>query len=111
MKYLTRSIAPILTLGILLSLTNVVSLQAEDAASPATKLDDSVVAPFLKQYCIRCHGAEEQNGSARLDRLDYAISDKVEALHYQDVLDVLNGGDMPPEDEPQPSSAELEVVI
>lgn len=76
-----------------------------------TKLDKEVLSLFLKKHCVRCHGAQEQNGSARFDKLDYAISDKNEALHYQDVLDVLNGGDMPPEDEPQPSNAELEVVI
>jgi hypothetical protein len=76
-----------------------------------TKLNQEVLGQFLQKHCIRCHGTEEQNGSARFDRLDYAISDKNEALHYQDVLDVLNGGDMPPEDEPQPSKAELEDVI
>ncbi|MDA0589246.1 MAG: DUF1592 domain-containing protein [Planctomycetota bacterium] len=76
-----------------------------------TKLNKDALAPFLQRHCVRCHGPKEQNGSARFDTLDYAISDKIEALHYQDVLDVLNGGDMPPEDEPQPSNAELEVAI
>lgn len=76
-----------------------------------TKLNRDILGQFLEKHCVRCHGPEEQNGSARFDTLDYAISDKVEALHYQDVLDVLNGGDMPPEDEPQPSNTELEVVI
>ncbi len=80
-------------------------------ATRETKLNPDVLGRFLRTHCIRCHGPEEQNGSARFDRLDYSISDKIEALHYQDVLDVLNGGDMPPEDEPQPSNAELEAVI
>ena len=76
-----------------------------------TRLAKEVLSPFLKKHCVRCHGAQEQNGSARFDKLDYAISDKNEALHYQDILDVLNGGDMPPEDEPQPTNVELEGVI
>lgn len=76
-----------------------------------TSLDSKVLGQFLKKHCVRCHGPKEQNGSARFDTLDYAISDKLEALHYQDVLDVLNGGDMPPDDEPQPSQADLEAVI
>lgn len=92
-----------------------IAAHAVDAASATTaqetNLTQDVLAPFLQKHCIRCHGPGEQNGSARFDTFDYAISDKIEALHYQDVLDVLNGGDMPPEDEPQPSNAELEVVI
>ena len=81
------------------------------ASGAETTLNSKLLGQFLQKHCFRCHGAEEQNGSARFDTLDYAISNKIEALHYQDVLDVLNGGDMPPEDEPQPSNAELEVVI
>jgi len=82
-----------------------------EASGAETTLNSKLLGQFLQKHCFRCHGAQEQNGSARFDTLDYAISNKVEALHYQDVLDVLNGGDMPPEDEPQPSNAELEVVI
>ncbi len=95
--------------GVLLVVSPVVKIHAGEPSE--TTLNGRLLRPFLKKHCVRCHGPEEQNGSARFDTLDYTISDKNEALHYQDVLDVLNGGDMPPEDEPQPSNAELEVVI
>lgn len=76
-----------------------------------TPLNRAVLAPFVKEHCLRCHGPEKQKGKLRLDGYDYAISDKDEALHYQDVLDVLNSGEMPPEDEPQPSKAAMEAAI
>jgi len=97
--------------GVLLIFPPLTVTHVAEASGAETTLNSKLLGQFLQKHCVRCHGAEEQNGSARFDKLDYAISDKVEALHYQDVLDVLNGGDMPPEDEPQPSNAELEVVI
>lgn len=99
-------------LSLLFFLTLIAMVVETHAAEPSeTTLNSRLLGQFLQKHCVRCHGPEEQNGSARFDRLDYAISDAFEALHYQDVLDVLNGGDMPPEDEPQPTNAELEGVI
>lgn len=81
------------------------------AAAGESPVNDEVLRPLLKEHCIRCHGPEKQKAKLRFDELDFAISDNGEALQYQDVLDVLNSGEMPPEDETQPSKAELESVI
>ena len=63
--------------------------------------------PFLKTYCVRCHGTEKQNGQVRFDNVSWEITDNDTAQRWQDVLDQLNGGDMPPEDAKQPSNQEL----
>ena len=66
---------------------------------------------FLQQYCIDCHGQEKQKGDRRFDGLgksDLEISD-LEA--WQEILDMLNLGDMPPEDEKQPTVAERAAMI
>lgn len=76
-----------------------------------TAVNREVLGTFLKEHCISCHGPDKQKAKLRFDQLDFSISDNGEALHYQDVLDVLNSGEMPPEDEPQPAKAELESVI
>ncbi|EDM24804.1 hypothetical protein LNTAR_09916 [Lentisphaera araneosa HTCC2155] len=76
-----------------------------------TALNKSALQPFLEKHCISCHGEKKQKGSTRFDHLDYVVSDSFEAFDYQDILDVLNTGDMPPEEEPQPEKEELEVVI
>ena len=76
-----------------------------------TTLSSKALKPFIEDYCISCHGTKKQKGDTRFDHLDYVISDNLEAVHYQDILDVLNSGEMPPEDDPQPSKETLEVVI
>lgn len=47
----------------------------------------------------------------RLDTLSAAVSDEQTAETWQEVLDVLNGGEMPPEDEKQPPVEELAKAI
>ncbi len=69
------------------------------------------VRPFLDTYCIRCHGPEKQKGERRFDELSYPISDDDALIDFQDMLDLLNLGDMPPEDEKQPTDAERQGVI
>lgn len=67
--------------------------------------------PFFKEHCIRCHGPEKTKGKVRLDKLPSTISDEYSAEAWQEVLDVLNGAEMPPEDEPQPKTGELAEAI
>ena len=75
--------------------------------SRATPVPRAKLEPFFREYCIRCHGPEKQNGDVRFDQASWEIENSDVAQRWQDVLDVLNGGDMPPEDEKQPESAEL----
>ena len=62
---------------------------------------------FLKTYCINCHGADKQKGDRRFDDLTTAIQTPDDAMAWQEILDQLNKGEMPPEDEKQPPKAEL----
>jgi hypothetical protein len=73
--------------------------------------EEAIVSQFFDNYCVRCHGPEKQKGDVRLDRLDYAIKDHAALPVWQDVLDVLNTGDMPPGKEKQPKPDELTSVI
>ncbi len=69
------------------------------------------VHKFFEQNCTKCHGAKKQKGSIRLDDLPSSINDGAEAQRWQDVLDVLNLSEMPPEDETQPSQKSLEDML
>ncbi len=62
---------------------------------------------FFETNCIKCHGPKKQKGSVRLDDLPSEIVDGAAAQRWQDVLDVLNLSEMPPEDEDQPSKEAL----
>jgi mono/diheme cytochrome c family protein len=78
---------------------------------PVVSVSEKVLAPFFKQHCVRCHGQEKQNGQVRFDRPAWGITNNDSAQRWQDVLDILNAGDMPPEDQPQPATAELAKVL
>ena len=59
---------------------------------------------LFEQHCFKCHNAETQEGSVRLDDLPLEISDVRTAERWQKVLNVLNAGEMPPQDESQPEA-------
>ena len=85
-------------------------LRADESAKVFPGYDTNV-RPFFRTYCVRCHGAETTEGDVRLDTLSAAVSDEQAAETWQEVLDVLNGGEMPPEDEKQPPVEELASAI
>ena len=43
--------------------------QASPGDRSATETFGTTVAPFLKTYCLGCHGAAKQNADRRFDRL------------------------------------------
>jgi hypothetical protein len=80
-------------------------------ADSATQLPEGNFVPFIQENCARCHGPEKQKGKLRLDTLPLEINNDSTAQRWQDVLDALNAGDMPPEDEKQPGKKELTRVL
>ena len=60
---------------------------------------------LLKEHCLSCHDAEKQKGKFRVDALPLSITDTLSAERWQKVLNALNSGEMPPEDQKQPASA------
>ncbi len=58
---------------------------------------------LFREHCVSCHGPEKQKGKFRVDDLPLAITDVETAEKWQKVLNAMNSGDMPPEDEKQPS--------
>lgn len=97
------------------ALVAVVGLAAEQISvnqdPVVVSVSKEVFASFLKQHCVRCHGPEEPNGQVRFDEVVWGITNNDSAQRWQDVLDILNAGDMPPEDEPQPTITELAKVL
>ncbi len=69
------------------------------------------VQTFVGQYCLDCHSAEKEKGDLNLEDLSFALDDTSTAQYWQDVLDVLNLGEMPPENKPQPTLEEMTQVL
>ena len=72
---------------------------------------ETVIQPFFAKHCTRCHGPKKSESGVRLDKFASVIADEYAAEKWQEALDVLNGAEMPPEDEPQPSTEELAAVL
>ena len=69
------------------------------------------VEPFFENYCYDCHDAVTAKADLNLEDLTRSIADSADALNWQDILDQLNAGEMPPKDKPQPKDEELALVV
>ena len=76
------------------------------------ELSDRVKA-FVGKYCLDCHNTEKEKGDLDLEKLSYVLDDISTAQYWQDVLDVLNLSEMPPEKKggPHPSKAEMTQML
>ena len=80
----------------------------------AAKSDEEfkdVIVPFLRQHCYQCHSATEREADRRFDLLKFPFPDDNALIDFQDVLDQLNLGEMPPPSEKQPEAGEVAKVI
>jgi len=89
------------------SVVSCLLLSRPDAGAAQTAKIDPAVVSFLDSYCVRCHGPAEQNASLRFDSMPISLGDEATAQRWQDILDVLNLDEMPPEGEKRPSDDEL----
>ncbi|MBT3638032.1 MAG: hypothetical protein HN531_13925, partial [Opitutae bacterium] len=53
------------------------------------------IQPFLKTYCVSCHGEETQKGKIRLDQLSSSMADRKEAELWARSLEAIEFGEMP----------------
>lgn len=81
------------------------------AAEPVAVTFSRDVKPLLQKLCVDCHGAKKPKGHLRVDTLSQALAEGRDAEAWQDVLDRLNVGEMPPPDAAQPTVAERKVLV
>ena len=72
--------------------------------------EDSV-GPLFEKYCYSCHGPDEQENGLRVDTLDRDFVNGRDGETWHDMHDVLILGDMPPEEDDQPSNRERQLMI
>lgn len=66
---------------------------------------------FLEKHCNRCHGAERVERDLRIDTLSRDFQSGGDTHLWGEIVERINSGEMPPEDEPQPSEDEIAQVI
>ena len=76
------------------------------ALDPDLATFKSMIAPLVSKHCTACHGAKKQKGDVRLDTVDGDLVKGKSISLWKDVLHRIETGEMPLEDEPQPTEAE-----
>ena len=72
---------------------------------------DRVVAPFFKTHCVKCHGPEKQKGKVTLHNVDSGLAAGKSLERWELILEVLESGEMPPEEEAErPDAAAVGAV-
>jgi hypothetical protein len=87
-----------------LALSLLGTLPSYTAEAPHAELN-SKHRTFFKDYCLSCHNADKQKGKVRLDDIAFTVDSVERADLWQKILNSINSGDMPPEDEKQPEPA------
>ena len=101
--------------AVLLGGMTVSAAPGEGVAATGSELQkqfQATVEPFLKTYCLDCHGRDDP--AAKLGLSDYTSAEKVAKEHqtWAIVLDRLRAGEMPPKDsESQPTRQQRESII
>ena len=69
-------------------------------AVPATSADfERTVKPFFSEHCTKCHGEKKQKGDLRVDTLVINFDSPKIMANWEEIMNRINSGDMPPEDE------------
>ena len=87
------------------------TLSAQKKSAFDAKAELEKVKPFLKKYCYSCHGPDKQKQQIRYDTLSADLSHPDTLGLWQDIVDQLNLGEMPPRKKTQPSEKERKFVV
>ena len=88
-------------LSSLLTLIYMTAMVGASETSHALSGINSRHLDLLNTYCASCHNEKKSKGKFRIDELSLTIQTTNDAERWQKVLNALNAGEMPPEDEEQ----------
>ena len=85
--------------------TRHVAVEEADFTALATPYDKDV-RPLLQRYCVRCHSAKRHEGDVNLASFTSLAEVRKATKTWQKVLEMLDSGQMPPEEARKPTEAE-----
>ena len=79
---------------------------------PAKGADDfqQKLQPIFAKHCVKCHGGEKVKGKVNLKEIANAGQFLAKPELIKEIIDVIDAGDMPPEDEDQLTKAEIQLL-
>ncbi|MGI9242160.1 MAG: DUF1592 domain-containing protein [Verrucomicrobiales bacterium] len=69
------------------------------------------VRPILERSCLKCHGGEKVKGKVDFSKILTEADADAEVELWETVAEVIEAGEMPPEDEPPLGVAEQEAIL
>jgi hypothetical protein len=72
---------------------------------------DQHIVPLLNEYCFGCHGNGKHKGDLALDTWSNEASAREDRKTWEKILQKIQAGEMPPEDERQPGSKERRQLV
>ncbi len=69
------------------------------------------VVPFLAKHCTACHGPTKKKADLTLHQYQDEASILKDRKRWTLVLQMIQGGEMPPEGKPRPTPAEIETLV
>ena len=78
---------------------------------PTATLATEPFETFLNTHCVSCHGPDKEKADLRVDQLSRHFRTGKDSHLWAEVIEKVNSGEMPPEDEPQPSQDEISAFV
>lgn len=71
---------------------------------------EQTIRPFFVQHCTKCHNEKLHEGDLRVDNLVINFESPKVMAHWEEIMNRINSGDMPPEDEARPKPDDISKV-
>jgi hypothetical protein len=71
---------------------------------------ETIVRPFFAEHCNQCHDAKKQKGDLRVDNMVINFQSPKTMMLWEEIMNRINSGDMPPEDEERPKPEDIAKV-
>src|SRR5205823_6573415 len=81
------------------------ALAADQATTNSTL--EKIAQPFFAEHCTSCHGEKKQKGELRVDTLRIDFDSPKIMGHWEEIMNRINSGDMPPDDKPRPKADDI----
>src|SRR5687768_1994174 len=83
------------------------------AAVACLSADDfsASIQPLMQKYCLSCHSTAAKKGSLDLQRFKSAADVRRDVKVWQLTIEMLEAGEMPPKEKPQPTNDERRQAI
>ncbi len=98
----------LLSAGTLLSLVSLAIPAEEPGAAESFGRD---VRPLLQRYCLDCHSTKAKKGSLDLERFGSEADLRKDLKPWQNLIEQIEAGEMPPKSRPQPTAMEKKHLL